>query len=82
MFLRVQAHPCSRQESRALSFSEEKTHWQLPMSDVNIICDVTTRDGTSSTLSWGPNLNCTRERRSSTAGPRGAVRGFAELLFD
>lgn len=50
VFLRVQAYPCSRQESRALSFSEEKTHWQLPMNDVNIICDVTTKDGMSPTL--------------------------------
>lgn len=48
VFLRVQSYPCSRQESRALSFSEEKTHWQLPMSDVNIVCDVATKDGTSS----------------------------------
>lgn len=45
MFLRVQAYPCSRQESRALSFSEEKVHWQIPMNEVNIICDVTTKDG-------------------------------------
>lgn len=45
MFLRVQAYPCSRQESRALSFSEERVHWQIPMNEVNIICDVTTKDG-------------------------------------
>uniref|UniRef100_A0A671YC87 von Willebrand factor A domain-containing protein 8 n=1 Tax=Sparus aurata TaxID=8175 RepID=A0A671YC87_SPAAU len=45
VFLRVQGHPCNRQESRALSFSEEKAHWQIPMSEVNIICDVTTKDG-------------------------------------
>lgn len=45
VFLRVQAYPCSRQESRALSFSEEKVHWQIPMNEVNIICDVTTKDG-------------------------------------
>uniref|UniRef100_A0A3B4UMV5 von Willebrand factor A domain-containing protein 8 n=1 Tax=Seriola dumerili TaxID=41447 RepID=A0A3B4UMV5_SERDU len=44
VFLRVQGYPCNRQESRALSFSEEKTHWQLPMNEVNIICDVTTKD--------------------------------------
>lgn len=50
VFLRVQAYPCNRQESRALSFSEEKTHWQLPMNDVNIVCDVTTKDGMSPTL--------------------------------
>ncbi len=45
MFLRVQGYPCNRQESRALSFSEEKAHWQIPMNEVNIICDVTTKDG-------------------------------------
>lgn len=50
VFLRVQAYPCGRQESRALTFSEEKTHWQLPMNDVNIVCDVTTKDGMSPTL--------------------------------
>ncbi|XP_077946619.1 von Willebrand factor A domain-containing protein 8 isoform X1 [Gasterosteus aculeatus] len=43
-FLRVQSSPCSRQESRALSFSEEKAHWQIPMDEVNIICDVATKD--------------------------------------
>lgn len=46
MFLRVQGYPCNRQESRALSFSEEKAHWQIPMNEVNIICDVKTKDGT------------------------------------
>lgn len=45
VFLRVQGYPCNRQESRALSFSEEKAHWQIPMNEVNIICDVTTKDG-------------------------------------
>ncbi|KAF1383000.1 hypothetical protein PFLUV_G00149690 [Perca fluviatilis] len=44
VFLRVQSYPCNRQESRALSFSEEKAHWQIPMNEVNIICDVTTKD--------------------------------------
>ncbi|XP_071782446.1 von Willebrand factor A domain-containing protein 8 [Centroberyx gerrardi] len=44
VFLRVQGYPCNRQESRALSFSEEKAHWQIPMNEVNIICDVTTKD--------------------------------------
>uniref|UniRef100_A0A3Q2E0A9 von Willebrand factor A domain-containing protein 8 n=1 Tax=Cyprinodon variegatus TaxID=28743 RepID=A0A3Q2E0A9_CYPVA len=38
-FLRVQSYPCHRQESRALSFTEEKAHWQIPMNEVNIICD-------------------------------------------
>ncbi|XP_061735639.1 von Willebrand factor A domain-containing protein 8 isoform X2 [Nerophis ophidion] len=44
VYLRVQAYPCHRQESRALSFSEEKSHWQIPMNEVNIICDVATTD--------------------------------------
>ncbi|XP_056145237.1 von Willebrand factor A domain-containing protein 8 isoform X2 [Lampris incognitus] len=44
VFLRVQGYPCDRQESRALSFSEEKAHWQIPMSEVNIICDLITKD--------------------------------------
>ncbi|KAM4608925.1 von Willebrand factor A domain-containing protein 8 isoform 1-T1 [Polymixia lowei] len=44
VFLRVQGYPCDRQESRALSFSEEKAHWQIPMNEVNIICDVATKD--------------------------------------
>ncbi|KAK7882321.1 hypothetical protein WMY93_028495 [Mugilogobius chulae] len=45
VFLRVQGYPCNRQESRALSFTEEKAHWQLPMNEVNIICDVTSNNG-------------------------------------
>ncbi|KAJ3581032.1 hypothetical protein NHX12_017136, partial [Muraenolepis orangiensis] len=44
VYLRVQGYPCDRQESRALSFSEEKAHWHLPMNEVNIICDVATKD--------------------------------------
>lgn len=44
VFLRVQGYPRNRQESRALSFTEEKAHWQLPMNEVNIICDVTSKD--------------------------------------
>uniref|UniRef100_A0A3B4G0W2 von Willebrand factor A domain-containing protein 8 n=1 Tax=Pundamilia nyererei TaxID=303518 RepID=A0A3B4G0W2_9CICH len=40
VFLRVQKYPCNRQESRALSFTEEKAHWQIPMNEVNIICDI------------------------------------------
>uniref|UniRef100_A0A3B5MK56 von Willebrand factor A domain containing 8 n=1 Tax=Xiphophorus couchianus TaxID=32473 RepID=A0A3B5MK56_9TELE len=45
-FLRVQNYPSSRQESRTLSFSEEKAHWQIPMNEVNIICDVVSLDDT------------------------------------
>ncbi|XP_015258026.1 PREDICTED: von Willebrand factor A domain-containing protein 8 [Cyprinodon variegatus] len=45
-FLRVQSYPCHRQESRALSFTEEKAHWQIPMNEVNIICDAISSDDT------------------------------------
>lgn len=45
VFLRVQSYPCHRQESRALTFSEEKAHWQVPINESNIICDVNTKDG-------------------------------------
>ncbi|CAN9498551.1 unnamed protein product [Ophioblennius macclurei] len=44
VFLRVQTTPCDRRESRALSFSEEKASWQIPINEVNIICDVIARD--------------------------------------
>eukprot|EP00066_Takifugu_rubripes_P009279 XP_003976079.1 PREDICTED: von Willebrand factor A domain-containing protein 8 isoform X1 [Takifugu rubripes] len=44
VFLRVQSYPCRRQESRALTFGEEKAHWQIPINESNIICDVKTRD--------------------------------------
>ncbi|XP_068185310.1 von Willebrand factor A domain-containing protein 8 [Antennarius striatus] len=46
VFLRVQSYPGNRQESRVMSFSEEKAHWQIPINDVNIICDVTAKDDT------------------------------------
>lgn len=45
VFLRVQSYPCQRQESRALTFGEEKAHWQIPINESNIICDVKTKDG-------------------------------------
>ncbi|CAB1346522.1 unnamed protein product, partial [Coregonus sp. 'balchen'] len=44
VFLRVQGYPCERHESRALSFTEEKATWQIPMNEVNIVCDVTTNN--------------------------------------
>ncbi|KAF7665107.1 hypothetical protein LDENG_00155060 [Lucifuga dentata] len=62
VFLRVQGYPCNRQESRALSFSEEKTHWQIPMNEVNIICDVTTKDDTLYVATCNPvSLYATKE---------------------
>ncbi|XP_037542623.1 von Willebrand factor A domain-containing protein 8 [Nematolebias whitei] len=45
-FLRVQRYPCNKKESRALSFTEEKAHWQIPMNEVNIVCDVISTNGT------------------------------------
>lgn len=45
VFLRVQSYPCRRQESRALTFGEEKAHWQIPMNESNIICHVNAIDG-------------------------------------
>ncbi|XP_031417095.1 von Willebrand factor A domain-containing protein 8 isoform X2 [Clupea harengus] len=42
VFLRVQPYDIERHESRAVSFTEEHAHWQIPMNEVNIICDVTT----------------------------------------
>ncbi|XP_061547312.1 von Willebrand factor A domain-containing protein 8 isoform X2 [Phycodurus eques] len=46
VYLRVQAYPCNRQGSRASSFNEEKASWQIPINQVNIICDVATKDDT------------------------------------
>ncbi|XP_061647340.1 von Willebrand factor A domain-containing protein 8 isoform X2 [Phyllopteryx taeniolatus] len=46
VYLRVQAYPCNRRESRASSFNEEKASWQIPIDQVNIICDVVTKDDT------------------------------------
>nr|XP_057938465.1 von Willebrand factor A domain-containing protein 8 isoform X2 [Doryrhamphus excisus] len=63
VYLRVQAYPCHRQESRALSFSEEKVHWQIPMNEVNIICDVATKDDTLFVATCNPvTLYSMRER--------------------
>ncbi|XP_072542068.1 von Willebrand factor A domain-containing protein 8 isoform X2 [Salminus brasiliensis] len=42
VFLRVQGFPLERHEARAMSFTEEHAHWQIPMNEVNIICDITT----------------------------------------
>lgn len=45
VFLRVQGYPLERHEARAMSFTEEYAHWQLPMNEVNIICDIITDNG-------------------------------------
>ncbi|KAM9343638.1 von Willebrand factor A domain-containing protein 8 [Pholidichthys leucotaenia] len=63
VFLRVQSYPCNRQESRALSFSEEKARWQIPMNEVNIICDVTTKDDSLYVATCNPvSLYAMKER--------------------
>nr|XP_015219376.1 PREDICTED: von Willebrand factor A domain-containing protein 8 isoform X1 [Lepisosteus oculatus] len=46
VFLWVQGYPLERQEARALSFTEEQSHWQIPIKDINIICDVVTAGDT------------------------------------
>uniref|UniRef100_A0A672TB47 VWFA domain-containing protein n=1 Tax=Sinocyclocheilus grahami TaxID=75366 RepID=A0A672TB47_SINGR len=45
VFLRVQSYPSERHESRSMSFTEEQAHWQIPMNEVNIVCDVITANG-------------------------------------
>lgn len=59
VFLRVQSYPCRRQECRALTFSEEKAHWQIPINESNIICDVKTKDGKhkNTVLYWTNKTN-------------------------
>ncbi|CAJ1078932.1 von Willebrand factor A domain-containing protein 8 isoform X1 [Xyrichtys novacula] len=66
VFLRVQSYPCNRQESRALSFSEEKAHWQIPMNEVNIICDVTTKDDTLLVATCNPVSLFSMKERGDT----------------
>jgi len=50
VYLRVQRYPCDRLDSRALSFGEQKASWQLPVDEVNILCDLATKDGELVTL--------------------------------
>ncbi|XP_075055872.1 von Willebrand factor A domain-containing protein 8 isoform X1 [Mixophyes fleayi] len=40
VYLNVQGYPLERYESRSLSFTEEMSHWRIPFSEVNIVCDV------------------------------------------
>ncbi|MBN3308156.1 VWA8 protein, partial [Amia calva] len=42
----IKGYPLERHEARALSFTEEQNHWQIPMNDINIVCDVTTASDT------------------------------------
>ncbi|KAM3861847.1 von Willebrand factor A domain-containing protein 8 [Diretmus argenteus] len=66
VFLHVQGYPCDRQESRALSFSEEKASWQIPMNEVNIICDVTTKDDVLYVATCNPVSLYTMKERGET----------------
>ncbi|CAG5865389.1 unnamed protein product [Menidia menidia] len=65
-FLRVQSYPCDRQEGRALSFSEEKAHWQIPMNEVNIVCDVTTKEDTMYVAMCNPVTLYSMKERGET----------------
>ncbi|XP_068123903.1 von Willebrand factor A domain-containing protein 8 [Hyperolius riggenbachi] len=40
VYINVQAFALERSESRSLSFTEEMSHWRIPLSEVNIACDV------------------------------------------
>ncbi|KAB5577077.1 hypothetical protein PHYPO_G00205820 [Pangasianodon hypophthalmus] len=63
VFLRVQGYPLERHEARAMSFTEEYAHWQLPMNEVNIVCDVTTDNDLIYVATCNPvSLYAMRER--------------------
>ncbi|XP_060732399.1 von Willebrand factor A domain-containing protein 8 [Tachysurus vachellii] len=63
VFLRVQGYPLERHEARAMSFTEEYAHWQLPMNEVNIICDVITDNDMIYVATCNPvSLYAMRER--------------------
>ncbi|KAG7331155.1 hypothetical protein KOW79_005124 [Hemibagrus wyckioides] len=63
VFLRVQGYPLERHEARAMSFTEEYVHWQLPMNEVNIVCDVTTDNDMIYVATCNPvSLYAMRER--------------------
>uniref|UniRef100_A0A4W3H4Q1 von Willebrand factor A domain-containing protein 8 n=1 Tax=Callorhinchus milii TaxID=7868 RepID=A0A4W3H4Q1_CALMI len=38
--LKVQRYPLERHEARGLAFTEEQAHWNIPLHEVNIVCDV------------------------------------------
>lgn len=45
MYINVQGFALERTESRSLSFTEEMAHWRIPLSEVNIVCDVIASSG-------------------------------------
>ncbi|XP_077584586.1 von Willebrand factor A domain-containing protein 8 [Stigmatopora nigra] len=65
-YLRVQSYPCDRRESRALSFSEEKAHWQIPINEVNIVSDVVTQDDTVYVATCNPVALYAMKERGQT----------------
>ncbi|XP_028846499.1 von Willebrand factor A domain-containing protein 8 [Denticeps clupeoides] len=65
-FLRVQGYPVERHEARALSFTEEQVHWQIPMTEVNIVCDITTAKDAIYVATCNPvSLYAMRERTNT-----------------
>ncbi|KAG1945294.1 von Willebrand factor A domain-containing protein 8 [Pimephales promelas] len=66
VFLRVQSYPFERHETRSMSFTEEQAHWQIPMNEVNIICDVTTANDSIYVATCNPvSLYAMKERGDS-----------------
>ncbi|KAK7153741.1 hypothetical protein R3I94_007188 [Phoxinus phoxinus] len=66
VFLRVQSYPSERHETRSMSFTEEQAHWQIPMNEVNIICDVTTANDSIYVATCNPvSLYAMKERGDS-----------------
>lgn len=66
VFLRVQSYPSERHETRSMTFTEEQAHWQIPMNEVNIICDVTTANDSIYVATCNPvSLYAMKERGDS-----------------
>ncbi|KAK2905316.1 hypothetical protein Q8A67_007115 [Cirrhinus molitorella] len=66
VFLRVQSYPSERHESRSMSFTEEQAHWQIPMNEVNIVCDVTTANDSIYVATCNPvSLYAMKEKGNS-----------------
>ncbi|XDV30937.1 hypothetical protein PO909_033759, partial [Leuciscus waleckii] len=66
VFLRVQSYPSERHETRSMSFTEEQARWQIPMNEVNIICDVTTANDSIYVATCNPvSLYAMKERGDS-----------------
>ncbi|XP_053563944.1 von Willebrand factor A domain-containing protein 8 [Bombina bombina] len=40
VYLNTQGFSLERHEARSLSFTEEVSHWRLPINEVNIVCDI------------------------------------------